>query len=176
MTTVGAQGRCKGNGVTKESGNSRKHLIQMFHCRMEECSSAAKWSTNNQYVCKYIGRINDQSNWSGPFSLVVMTLDYRSRGTWFDPRSRHSTGIFSLHVYFFSYYICNGPEPFEQLWTKTIQGSFLWSVIKIQSVVQEEMSLKEIVYRQTHTCMHTRRMMDKIWAQKLTLSLHDHSV
>ena len=75
MTTVGAQGRCNGNGVTKEPGNSRKHLIQMFHCRMEECSSTAKRSTNNQYVCKYIGRINDQSNWSGPFSLVVMTLD-----------------------------------------------------------------------------------------------------
>ena len=86
-------------------GNSRKHLIQMFHCRMEECSSAAKRSTNNQYVCKYIGRINDQSNWSGPFSLVVMTLDYRSRGTWFDPQSGHSTGIFSLQVYFSSYYI-----------------------------------------------------------------------
>ena len=75
MTTVGAQGRCNGNGVTKEPGNCRKHLIQMFHCRMEECSSAAKRSTNNQYVCKYIGRINDQSNWSGPTSLVVMTLD-----------------------------------------------------------------------------------------------------
>ena len=39
------------------------------------------------------------------FSLVVMTLDYRSRGTWFDPRSGHSTGIFSLQVYFSSYYI-----------------------------------------------------------------------
>ena len=75
VNTVEAQGRCNGNGVTKEPGNSRKHLIQMFHCRMEECSSAAKRSTNNQYVCKYIGCINDQSNWSGPFSLVVMTLD-----------------------------------------------------------------------------------------------------
>ena len=31
--------------------------------------------------------------------------------------------------------ICNGPEPFEQLWKKTIQGSFLWSLVKIQSVV-----------------------------------------
>ena len=69
------------------------------------CSSAAKRSTSNQYVCKYIGRINDQSNWSGPFSLVVMTLDYRSRGTWFDPRSGHSTGIFSLQVYFSYYYM-----------------------------------------------------------------------
>ena len=65
-------------------------------------------STNNQYVCKYIGRVNDQSNWSGPFSLVVMTLDYRSRGTWFDPRSGHSMGIFSLQVYFSSYYNCGG--------------------------------------------------------------------
>ena len=107
MTTVRAQGRCNGNGVTKEPGNSRKHLIQMFHCRMEQCSSAAKRSTNNQYVCKYIVRINDQSNWSRPFSPVVMTLNYRSRGTWFDPRSGHSTGIFSLHVYFSSYYIYN---------------------------------------------------------------------
>ena len=105
MTTIGAQGRCNGNRVTKEPGNNRKHLIQMFHCRMEECSSAAKRSTNNQYVCKYIGRINDQSNWSGPFSLVVMMLDYRSRGTWFDPRLGHSTGIFSLQVYFSSYYM-----------------------------------------------------------------------
>ena len=61
MTTVGAQGRCNGNGVTKEPGNSRKHLIQMFYCRMEECSSAAKRSTNIQYVCKYIGRINDRT-------------------------------------------------------------------------------------------------------------------
>ena len=94
VNTVEVQGRCNGNGVTKEPGNSRKHLIQMFHCRMEECSSAAKRSTNNQYVCKYIGRINDQSNWSGPFSLVVMTLDLRSRGTWFDPLSGHSTGYF----------------------------------------------------------------------------------
>ena len=90
----------KGDAMATESQKSlgivEKHLIQMFHCRMEECSSAAKRSTNNQYVCKYIGRINDQSNWSGPFSLVVMTLDYRSRGTWFDPRSGHSTGIFSF--------------------------------------------------------------------------------
>ena len=114
MTTVGAQGRCNGNGVTKEPGNSRKHLIQMFHCRMEECSSAAKRSTNNQYVCKYIGRINDQSNWSGPFSLVAMMLDYRSRGTWFDPRSGHSTGIFSLQVYFSSYY--NIRDLFAPFW------------------------------------------------------------
>ena len=51
----------------------------MFHCRLEECRSAAKRSTNNRYVCKYNGRIIDQSYWSGPFSLVVMTLDHRSR-------------------------------------------------------------------------------------------------
>ena len=50
------------------------------------------------------GRITDQSNRSGPFSLVVMTFDYRSRGTWFDPRSGHPTGVFSLQVYFSSYY------------------------------------------------------------------------
>ena len=36
MTTLRAQGPCNGNGVTKEPENSRKHLIQMFHCRMEE--------------------------------------------------------------------------------------------------------------------------------------------
>ena len=75
MTTIRAQGRCNGNGVTKEPGNSRKHLIQMFHCRMEECSSARQSEVQiiNMYV--NIGCINDQSNWSGPFSLVVMTLD-----------------------------------------------------------------------------------------------------
>ena len=52
MTTVGAQGRCNGNGVTKEPGNSRKHLIQMFHCRMEECSSARQSEVQiiNMYV------------------------------------------------------------------------------------------------------------------------------
>ena len=115
MTTVGAQGRCNGNGLTKEPGNSR-NLIHMFHCRLEECSSAAKRSTNNQYVCKYIGRINKQSNWSGPFSLVVMMLDFRSRGTWFDPRSGYSTGIFSLQVYFSSYYKVIYAEPRFQLY------------------------------------------------------------
>ena len=105
MTTVGAQGNAMATESQKGLGNSRKHLIQTFHCKMEECSSAAKRSTNNQYVCKYIGCINDQSNWSGPFSLMVMMLDYRSRGTWFDPRSGHLTGIFSLQVYFSSYYM-----------------------------------------------------------------------
>ena len=58
----------------------------------------------DMFVKNYIGGIIDQSTWSGPFSLVVMMLDYRSRGTWFDPRSLHSTGIFSLQVC--SYYIC----------------------------------------------------------------------
>ena len=70
------------------------------------CSSVAKRSTNNRYmyVCKYIGHIIHQSNWSGPFSLVVMMLDYRSRGTWFDPRLGHSIEVFSLQVYLSSYY------------------------------------------------------------------------
>ena len=63
-------------------------------CNYYVRSSAAKRSTNNRYVCKYIGRIVDQSNWSGPFSLVVMTLDYRSGGTWFDLRSWLNGNIF----------------------------------------------------------------------------------
>ena len=36
----------------------------------------------------------------------------------------------------------NGPEPFEQLWKRTNQGSFLWCLVKIQSVVYEEMSFE----------------------------------
>ena len=132
MTTIRAQGRCNGNRVTKEPGNSRKHLIQMFHCRIEECSGAAKRSTNNQYVCKYIGRINDQSNWSGPFSLVVMMLDYRSRGTWFDPRS----GIFSLQVYFSSYYTALGFQGLPnslKWWTRMTFWSF-YGMVKFVSL------------------------------------------
>ena len=35
--------------------------------------------------------------------------------------------------------VCNGPEPFEQLWKRTNQGSFLWSLVKILSVVLEKM-------------------------------------
>ena len=111
MITIRAQGLCNGNNP-KEPWNSKKHLIQMFYCRMEECSSVLKRSTNNRYVCKYIGCIIDQSIWSGPFSLVVMTLDYRSRGTQFDPWLEHSTGIFSLHVCFSSYYSCKNWKDF----------------------------------------------------------------
>ena len=100
----------KGDAMATESQKSlgivENIWYKCFIVGWRSCSSAAKRSTNNQYVCKYIGCINDQSNWSGPFSLVVMTLDYRSRGTWFDPRSGHSTEIFSLHVYFSSYYSC----------------------------------------------------------------------
>ena len=58
---------------------------------MDEYSSVVKRSTNKQYT----GRTIDQSNWCGPFSFVVMTLDYRSMGTWFNTRSGHPTGIFS---------------------------------------------------------------------------------
>ena len=46
--------------------------------------------------------IIDQSNWSGPFSLVVMTPDFEGRG--FKHRSEHSTGNFYLQVYFSSNY------------------------------------------------------------------------
>ena len=44
----------------------------MFHCSMEECGSAAA----KYFVYRYIGCIIDQSNWSGPFSLVVMMPDF----------------------------------------------------------------------------------------------------
>ena len=56
-------------------------------------------------VYRYIGFITDQSNWSGPFSLVVMTPYFESEGGGFKPRSGHSNGSFYLQVYFFSYYI-----------------------------------------------------------------------
>ena len=56
-------------------------------------------------VYRHIGCITDQSNWSGPFSLVVMMPDFESEGRGFKPRSGHSTGHFSLQVYFSSYYI-----------------------------------------------------------------------
>ena len=55
-------------------------------------------------VYRYIGCITDHSNWSGPFSLVVMTPDEKSRGRGFKSRSGHSTGGFYLQVYFSSYY------------------------------------------------------------------------
>ena len=69
---------CKENDFVKlfmvEFGFGVSEVFHLYqHYSM--CSSTAKRSTNNQYVCKYIGRINDQSNWSRPFSLVVMTLD-----------------------------------------------------------------------------------------------------
>ena len=51
------------------------------------------------------GHTTDQSNWSGPFSLEVVMPSQESRGSGFKSQSGHSTGIFSLHVYFFSYYI-----------------------------------------------------------------------
>ena len=55
-------------------------------------------------VYRYIGCISDQSNWSGPFSLVVMTHDFESEGRVFKSRSGHSTGSFYLQLYFSSYY------------------------------------------------------------------------
>ena len=52
-----------------------KRLSQMFHCGMEECGSAsAKYIVYSVY--RFIGCIIDQCNWSGPFSLVVMTPDF----------------------------------------------------------------------------------------------------
>ena len=44
MTTVRVQGRSCVYGVKKSLGINKiipKHLIQMFHCSMEECGSAA---------------------------------------------------------------------------------------------------------------------------------------
>ena len=75
ISTVRAQGRSCVYGVKNSLGINKiihKHLIQMFHCSMEECGSAA---SEVQCIYIYIGCITDQSNWSGPFSLVVMTPD-----------------------------------------------------------------------------------------------------
>ena len=53
------------------------------------------------------------------------------------------------------------PPPYSsKLWKRTDQDSFLWNLIKIQSVV------KEIVYGGKHRCL-----TDKMWSQELTLSL-----
>ena len=71
ITIVRAQGRSRVYGVNKSLGMNKiipKHLIQMFHCSMEECGSAA----SEVQLYSYIGCIIDQSNWSGPFSLEVM--------------------------------------------------------------------------------------------------------
>ena len=56
-------------------------------------------------VYMYICCIIDQFNWSGLFSLVVMTPDFESDDRGFQPRSGNSTGIVSLQVHFSSYYI-----------------------------------------------------------------------
>ena len=47
----------------------------MFHCSMEECGSAtAKYIVYSVY--RFIWCIIDQSYWSGPSSLVVITPDF----------------------------------------------------------------------------------------------------
>ena len=51
---------------------------------------------------RYIGCIIDQSNWSRPFSLAVMTPDLESGDLGSRPGQVES---FSLQVYFYSYYI-----------------------------------------------------------------------
>ena len=106
MTTVGAQRWCSGNRVTKVPGNSSKHLIQMFHYRMEEWCSAAKWSTNNQYVCKYVGHITDQSYCPDLLALWLWCsiTDPEVPGSIPGPGGGRSTGIFSLQINFSSYY------------------------------------------------------------------------
>ena len=38
--------------------------------------------------------------------------------------------------------MCNGPGPFEQLWKMFTLGTFMWSYIKFQPVVWEEISFK----------------------------------
>ena len=48
------------------------------------------------------------------------------------------------------------------------QGSFLWGLVKIQSVVNE-MSFEEIVYGRTDA-RTDGRTTDKMWSQKLILS------
>ena len=52
-----------------------KHLKQMFNSRIEECSRKASRCVN-MYKDIHVERecITDQSNWSGPYSLVVVCL------------------------------------------------------------------------------------------------------
>ena len=48
-------------------------------------------------------------------------------------------------------YLCNQLEWFEQLWYGTTQGSFLWSLVKIQWVVSERRCLGKKVYARRTT-------------------------
>ena len=57
------------------------------------CGSAAS-EVQCIYQC-----IIDQSNWSGPFSLVFMTLDWEFRSRGFESVSRPSTDILALHLF-----------------------------------------------------------------------------
>ena len=57
---------------SKSAWEFLKHLIQMFHCSMEE-DKVVRLAKHNLY--RYIVCIIYQYNWSGPFSLVVMTPD-----------------------------------------------------------------------------------------------------
>ena len=65
----------------------------MFHCSMEKCGSAAA----KYFVLQYIGCIIDQSNWSGPFSLV-MTPDFHPGNRGSRPYAALA-GCFNLQVY-----------------------------------------------------------------------------
>ena len=61
---------------SKRAWEFLKHLIQMFHCSMEEVAwrnEVVRLAKYNLY--RFIGCIIYKSNWSGPFSLVVMTPD-----------------------------------------------------------------------------------------------------
>jgi len=73
-------------------------------------------------------------------------------------------------------YLCNQLKQFEQLWQRTTQGSFLWSLVKIQWVVLEEKLFKEIVDAPTHGRTHgqTGTMDEGQWA--ITKAHLEHSV
>ena len=46
--------------------------------------------------------------------------------------------------------IIHGTQLFEGIWKRTTEGTFLWNLVKIQSIVSEEKFFKEKVYGRTH--------------------------
>ena len=73
---------------------------------------------------------------------MMLYIKYESTG----PCTFRQEDFWKLHfenLYFDPVtYLCNQSEPFEQLWKGTTQGSFLWSLVKIQWAVSEEKMFK----------------------------------
>ena len=103
----------KGKAVSMESKRAREQ-INWFLNIWYNCFIVA-WKNvvvrlPKYNVYRYIGCINDLSNWSGSFSLVVMMpCPIRNQICGFKSWSGNSTGWFYLQVCFSSYYSTHHP-------------------------------------------------------------------